>query len=88
MARWHSCNVFDPGSQIRRLWQFNAGGGKFNLLRTESKLPSEALPPLSFASAESAVPEAEMLSTTWIVRRSFTCRARVSSANPFIHPHD
>lgn len=44
MARWHSCTVLEPGSQIRRLWQFNAAGGKFNLLRAESKLPSEALP--------------------------------------------
>ena len=43
MARWHSCNVLLPGSQIRQLWQFNAGG-KFNLLRAESKLPSEPLP--------------------------------------------
>ena len=45
MARWHSCNVLLPGSQIRRLWQFNASGNKFNLLRSESKLPSEPLPP-------------------------------------------
>lgn len=43
MARWHSCNVLMPGTQIRQLWQFNAGG-KFNLLRAESKLPSEPLP--------------------------------------------
>lgn len=43
MARWHSCNVLLPGKQIRQLWQFHAGG-KFNLLRTESKLPSEPLP--------------------------------------------
>lgn len=44
MARWHSCNVLMPGSQIRQLWQFNAGGNKFNLLKSESKLPSEPLP--------------------------------------------
>ncbi len=43
MARWHSCNVLLPGSQIRQLWQFNAGGNKFNLLKSESKLPSEPL---------------------------------------------
>jgi hypothetical protein len=44
MARWHSCIVLQPGAQIRRLWQFNPGGGKFNLLKHESKLPSERLP--------------------------------------------
>jgi hypothetical protein len=44
MARWHSCNVLLPGAQIRQLWQFGAGGNKFNLLKSESKLPSEPLP--------------------------------------------
>jgi hypothetical protein len=44
MARWHSCNVLQPGAQLRQLWQFNAAGGKFNLLRQEAKLPSEPLP--------------------------------------------
>lgn len=44
MARWHSCNVLLPGSQIRHLWQFNAGGNKFNLVKSESKLPSEPFP--------------------------------------------
>src|SRR4030095_10247205 len=44
MARWHSCNVLQPGEQLRQLWQFNAAGSKFNLLRQEAKLPSEALP--------------------------------------------
>jgi hypothetical protein len=44
MARWHSCNVLMPGSQVRQLWQFNASGDKFNLQRQESKLPSEPLP--------------------------------------------
>ncbi|MFM1768869.1 MAG: hypothetical protein RJA22_1398 [Verrucomicrobiota bacterium] len=43
MARWHSCNVLLPGEQIRQIWQFNSAA-KFNLLRTESKLPSEPLP--------------------------------------------
>jgi len=43
-TRWSACNVLLPGSQIRQLWQFNAGGNKFNLARSESKLPSEPLP--------------------------------------------
>ena len=43
-SRWSFCNVLLPGSQIRQLWQFNAGGLKFNLARSESKLPSEPLP--------------------------------------------
>jgi hypothetical protein len=42
--RWGSCNVLLPGAQIRHLWQFNTGGNKFNLLKSESKLPSEPLP--------------------------------------------
>jgi hypothetical protein len=42
MARWHSCNVLHSGASNRQLWQFNAGG-KFNLLRQESKLPGEPL---------------------------------------------
>ena len=41
--RWSSCNVLLPGAQIRQLWQFNAGGNKFNLLRQESKPPGEPL---------------------------------------------
>ncbi|MEY2408941.1 MAG: hypothetical protein QOF48_1611 [Verrucomicrobiota bacterium] len=43
MARWHSCNVLLSGSQIRHLWQFSAANNKFNLLKSESKLPSEPL---------------------------------------------
>lgn len=43
MARWHFCNVLLAGAQSRQLWQFNAGGNKFNLLRQESKLPNEPL---------------------------------------------
>lgn len=43
MARWHSCNVLHFGPSNRQLWQFNAGGSKFNLLRQESKLPGEPL---------------------------------------------
>jgi hypothetical protein len=44
MARWYSCNVLQPGHQLRQLWQFNAASSKFNLLRQETKLPSEPLP--------------------------------------------
>ena len=44
MARWHSCNVFMPGSQLRQLWQFGGSGDKFNLQRQESRMPSESLP--------------------------------------------
>lgn len=44
MSRWHSCNVLQPGVQLRQLWQFNAAGSKFNLLKQETKLPSEPLP--------------------------------------------
>lgn len=42
MARWHSCNVLKSEAQGRQLWQF--GGGKFNLVKTESKLPGQSLP--------------------------------------------
>jgi hypothetical protein len=42
MARWNSCNVLHSGPANRQLWQFNAGG-KFNLLRQESRLPGEPL---------------------------------------------
>jgi hypothetical protein len=44
MARWYFCNVLQPGQQLRQLWQFNAASSKFNLLRQETKLPSEPLP--------------------------------------------
>ncbi len=43
MARWHSCNVLQAGASNRQLWQFNAGSSKFNLVRQESRLPSEPL---------------------------------------------
>src|SRR6266568_8307032 len=41
MARWHSCNVLQPGSQVHQLWQFSA---KFALQRQEPKRPTEPLP--------------------------------------------
>jgi hypothetical protein len=44
MARWQSCNVLQVGKEGREVWQFNAASSKFNLLRTESKLPTEPLP--------------------------------------------
>src|SRR5687767_11797314 len=44
MARWRFCNVLQPGSEIRNLWQFSATG-KFNLQRHEAKLRSEPLSP-------------------------------------------
>ena len=42
MARWNSCNVLLSGSEARHLWQF--AGGRYNLVRTESRLPNEPLP--------------------------------------------
>ncbi len=44
MARWQSCNVLQVGKEGRNVWQFSAASSKFNLLRSESKLPSEPLP--------------------------------------------
>src|SRR5260221_5983241 len=41
MARWHSCNVLQPGGQVHQLWQFSA---KFALQRQEPKRPTEPLP--------------------------------------------
>lgn len=43
MARWRFCNVFEPGKELRNLWQFSASG-KFNLHRHETKLGKERLP--------------------------------------------
>ena len=42
--RWQTCNVLDATGDTRRLWQFSAGGDKFNLGREETRLPSEPLP--------------------------------------------
>src|SRR6059036_1076058 len=44
MARWHSCNILQTGSDIRNLWQFTAGGSKFTLQREVANLPTEPLP--------------------------------------------
>ncbi len=43
MARWHSCNVLQSGSDLRTLWQFSTGGGKYALQKEEARLPSEPL---------------------------------------------
>src|SRR3954466_1089207 len=42
MARWHSCNVLETARNARNLWQFS--GGKFTLLRQESRAVTEPLP--------------------------------------------
>jgi hypothetical protein len=42
MARWHSCNIFQPGQDFRSLWQFSVGA-KFALQNEQKKLPSEKL---------------------------------------------
>jgi hypothetical protein len=44
MARWHSCNIFLPGSDEREVWGFVASGDGFKLASHEVKLPNEALP--------------------------------------------
>lgn len=44
MARWHSANVLQAAGETKRLWQFTVRGDNPNLVREESKLPSEPLP--------------------------------------------
>ncbi len=44
MARWHSCNVLQQGSEGRKLWQFSTSGDKLSLQKEETKLSGEALP--------------------------------------------
>lgn len=44
MARWQFCNVLQAAPTARQLWQFNASGSKFNLLREDAKPGGEALP--------------------------------------------
>lgn len=44
MARWQFCNVLQAAPTARQLWQFNASGNKFNLLREDTKPGSEPLP--------------------------------------------
>ena len=44
MARYQSCNVLQVAKDGREVWQFSVAGAKCSLLRSESKLPSEALP--------------------------------------------
>jgi hypothetical protein len=45
MARWHSCNVFQPGEAARELWAFQASGESYKLSHHELKLPNEPLSP-------------------------------------------
>jgi hypothetical protein len=45
MARWHSANVLQTAGDKKRLWQFNVRGEIPNLVREETKLPTEPLPP-------------------------------------------
>ena len=43
-ARLHSCNVLNVGPDARRLWNFDAGGGRFSLNRQQTSLAGESLP--------------------------------------------
>jgi hypothetical protein len=54
------------------------------LLSRPKKFGTDNAALLSFERFESAVPDAEMLSTTLMVTRSFTRRARRSSDSPEI----
>ena len=45
MARWHSANILQAAGGNKRLWQFQLRGANPNLVREESKLPAEPLPP-------------------------------------------
>ena len=45
MARWHSANVLQAAGGRKRLWQFVLRGENPNLVREETKLPTESLPP-------------------------------------------
>ena len=45
MARWHSANILQAAGGNKRLWQFHLRGENPNLVREESKLPAEPLPP-------------------------------------------
>jgi hypothetical protein len=45
MARWHSANVLQAAGDRKRLWQFAIKGQNPNLVREETRLPAEPLPP-------------------------------------------
>ncbi len=45
MARWHSANVLQAAGDQKRLWQFTIKGENPNLVREESRLPADSLPP-------------------------------------------
>ena len=44
MARFHSCNVLEVGTERRRLWQFDARNGGFVANRDQVVVAGEALP--------------------------------------------
>jgi len=43
MARWHSCNILNPGLDTRQLWQFEAGKSDFKLGRAQTIAPGSSL---------------------------------------------
>ena len=43
MARWHSCNIFQPDKHGRHLWQFHLGGERLKLAHQEIKGPADPL---------------------------------------------
>src|SRR5262249_36240215 len=45
MARWNTCNVVSPGSEVWHLWQFSSGHDAAQLNREETNLPTDPLPP-------------------------------------------
>ena len=44
MARWNSCNLLDVAPDAKRLWQFDAKGGGFALVREQRVPHTETLP--------------------------------------------
>jgi hypothetical protein len=44
MARWHSCNVLQSSSAVRRIWHFDARKQDFGLNREQTCAPGETLP--------------------------------------------
>src|SRR5687768_17218419 len=45
MARWQSANVLQAAGDRKRLWQFSIKGENPNLIREETRLALEPLPP-------------------------------------------
>ena len=44
MARWNSCNLLHVAPDAKRLWQFDAKGGGFALVREQRVPHTETLP--------------------------------------------